>query len=47
MNGIVKSVVVEDYLIKLKVKVDDSDELKTVTMDKIIKVDGKEYRNKF
>lgn len=47
MNGIVKGVIVEDYVIKLKVKVGDSDEIKTITMDKITKVNGKEYRNKF
>lgn len=47
MKGIVKGVVVEDYIIKIKVKVDGSDEIKTVTMDKIVKVDGKDYINNF
>lgn len=47
MKGIVKGVVVEDYVIKIKVKVDGSDEIKTVTMDKIVKVDGKNYINNF
>lgn len=47
MKGIVKGVVVEDYVIKIKVKVDGSDEIKTVTMDKIVKVDGKDYINNF
>lgn len=47
MKGVVKGVVVEDYVIKLKVKVDGKDEIETITMDKIVKVDGKDYRNKF
>lgn len=47
MNGIVESVVVENYMIKLRVRVDGSDEVQTVTLDKVIRVDGEKYVNNF
>lgn len=47
MNGIVESVVVENYMIKLRVRVDGSDEVQTVTLDKVIRVDGGKYVNNF
>lgn len=47
MNGIVESVVVENYTIKLKVRVEGSDEVETVTLDKVIRVDGEKYVNNF
>ena len=47
MNGIVESVVVENYMIKLRVIVDGSDEVQTVTLDKVIRVDGEKYVNNF
>lgn len=47
MNGIVESVVVENYMIKLRVRVDGSDEVQTITLDKVIRVDGKKYVNYF
>ena len=47
MNGIVESVVVENYMIKLRVRVDGSDEVQTVTLDKVIRFDGEKYVNNF
>lgn len=47
MNGIVESVVVENYMIKLRVRVDGSDEVQTVTLDEVIRVDGEKYVNNF
>ena len=47
MNGIVESVVIENYMIKLRVRVDGSDEVQTVTLDKVIRVDGEKYVNNF
>lgn len=47
MNGIVESVVVENYMIKLRVRVDVSDEVQTVTLDEVIRVDGEKYVNNF
>ncbi len=47
MTGTVESVVVENYYVKLKVRVDETGELQTVAMDKVIKVDGEQYTNNF
>lgn len=47
MTGVVESVVVENYSVKLKVRVDETGELQTVAMDKVIKVDGEQYNNNF
>lgn len=38
--GRVESVVVENFMIKLRVSVDGKDEIETVTLDKVIRVDG-------
>ena len=43
MIGRVEGIVVEDYMIKLSVRVNTTNELRTVTLDKVIRVDGKEY----
>lgn len=47
MTGVVESVVVENYSVKLKVRVDETGELQTVAVDKVIKVDGEQYNNNF
>lgn len=47
MTGVVESVVVENYSVKLKVRVDETGELQTVAMDKVIKVDDEQYNNNF
>ncbi len=41
--GRVESVVVENYMIQLRVSVEGSDEMETVTLDRVIRVDGDEY----
>lgn len=38
--GKVEGVIVENYVVKLKVKVDGRDELETISMDKVIRVEG-------
>lgn len=43
MVGRVEGIVVEDYMIKLNVRVNTTNELQTVTLDKVIRVDGEEY----
>ncbi len=45
MDGEVKGVIVEDYSIKLKVKVRGSGEIKIVDLDKVLEVDGEKYEN--
>ena len=47
LNGIVESVVVENNMVKLNIRHEDSNDIKSVTLDKITKVEGKEYVNKF
>lgn len=41
--GKVESVVVENFMIKLRVLVEGEDEVETVTLDRVIRVDGEEY----
>lgn len=47
LNGIVQSVVVDNYMVKLNIRIKDTDEIKTVTLDKISKVEGEEYVNNY
>lgn len=47
LNGEVKGVTVENNLVKLRVKISGSDEMKVVTLDSILEVDGEKYQNKF
>lgn len=41
--GKVESVVVDNYMIKLRVRVETTDEIETITLDKVVRVDGEEY----
>lgn len=43
--GRVESVVVENFMIQLRVRVYETDEVETVSLDKVIRVDGEEYKN--
>ncbi len=40
--GKVEGVIVENYVVKLKVRVEGSDELETISMDKVIRVEGEQ-----
>lgn len=44
-TGRVESVVVENFMIQLRVRVYETDEIETVSLDKVIRVDGEEYKN--
>lgn len=46
-TGTVQSVVIEDFTIKLKVKVEGMEDIQTITLDKVVKVNGEKFENKF
>ena len=47
LNGVVESVIIENNMVKLNIREEDTNEINSVTLDKISKVEGKEYANKF
>ena len=44
-TGRVESVVVENFMIQLRVRVYETDEIETISLDKVIRVNGEEYKN--
>ena len=45
MKGRVEGIVIENYEIKLRVKIDTTNEIETVTLNRVVRVDGEEYIN--